>query len=178
MMVKGHWLVGHSRGNSKGQFNCRNVSNIGSVWSSSFPITKMTLFPLIRLMLPKVWSQFPSNAVRDGIIQGSWYTGFSSVEPKRDGRAGTLTSHICYCDRVCHDLLKIFRISTYKDDEFPALFTAELGWNPVWVISVFALAVRNAFHFTGIQFYDFEQRVIGCVNQLSRIVFSLYPPWR
>ena len=48
IMLKGHWLLGHSRGNGKGQINCRYVSNIESVWFSSFPITEMTLFPLIK----------------------------------------------------------------------------------------------------------------------------------
>ena len=108
--------------------------------------------PHQRRMLPRVWSQFPSNAVRDGIIQGSWYIDFSSVEPKHDGRTGTLTSYICCCDGVCRDLLKSLKVSTYKADEFPARFTAEPGWNPVWVISVFALAVQNAFHFQGFSF--------------------------
>lgn len=48
VMFKSHRLEGCSWGNAKGQINRCSMSNNGSVWFSSFPITKMTLFPLIK----------------------------------------------------------------------------------------------------------------------------------
>lgn len=175
VMVKSHWFVGCSWGNGKGQINCRSLSNIGNVWFSSFAITKMTPFPPHqRPMLPKVWSQFPSNAVRVGIIQGSWYISFSLIEPKHDGRTGTVTSHICFCDEVCHNLLKMSRL--YKEDEFTSLFMKELGWNPVWVISVFAPAVQNALHFLGFSFMILNKEWLNVKTSCTRLFFHYIHP--
>lgn len=109
-------------------------ANESNNWFSSFPITKITLFPLIKdQSCQKSDLNFPAMQCKMELFRGSRSVSSSLFEPKHVGRTGTinrwqLVRRLIYC----HDLHKM-----WWEDELGSLFMKELRWNPVRVVSAF-----------------------------------------